>query len=82
MITVYIKQSCPYSRAVLAKIEELKAPVTIKNISEDRAAREELLKEGGREQVPFLKDDATGAEMYDSKLINVYLEEHAHEAQH
>lgn len=76
MITVYVKNNCGYSREVLEKLEALHINAVKKNIHEDEGALKELMELGGREQVPFMIDDETHAQMYDSKLICAYLDEH------
>ena len=73
MLTLYVKTGCPYCGVVLNKLEELGLKFEEKNVS-DPAVSEELVKRGGKRQMPYLVDSATGVEMYESKDIVEYLE--------
>ena len=72
---VFVRENCAFSKAVLTQIDNLKLDVEKKFI-EDPAVEKELMARGGRIQVPFLVDEATGVELYDSDLILHYLDEH------
>lgn len=74
MLTLYIKDGCPYCAAVLHKIDELGINVSFKNIK-DEAVVEELIEKGGKRQVPFLVDDSAGVSMYESADIIEYLDQ-------
>lgn len=52
--TLYYLPYCPYSRQVLAYLEEAPHSLIMKDLSVDIAAREELLKRGGEARVPCL----------------------------
>jgi glutathione S-transferase len=53
-------------------LEELALAYDEKNIA-DPAISEELVTRGGKRQVPYLVDDASGTEMYESNDIVEYL---------
>jgi glutaredoxin 2 len=74
MAVVYIRENCPYSLAVMHKIEELSAPVMLKSIHENKYAME-LMEKGGKYQVPCLVAE-DGTVMYESAQIMDYLDEH------
>lgn len=56
MLTLYVKTGCPYCAAVITKLNELGVPFKEKNIA-DSVNAEELLKRGGKRQVPYMEDD-------------------------
>jgi glutathione S-transferase len=72
MITLYVTTNCPYCAVVLHELDELALPYEEKNIS-DNAIADELIKRGGKRQVPYLVDDLNGIEMYESADIVEYL---------
>ena len=74
-MTVFVRNGCAFSAAVLAQLEALGLTVTKKYL-EDPGVADELLARGGRLQVPFLVDERHDAELYDSNLIMHYLDEH------
>ncbi len=76
MRTLYVKTGCPFCAKVLRKGEELGLQFELKNIA-DEGVSEELVARGGKRQVPYLVDDETGTEMYESDDICAYLEAHA-----
>ncbi len=76
MLTLYYRPSCPYCQAVLGEIEALSIKVTLKDISADPALIDELVKLGGKKQVPYLVDTERGEKMYESQDIIAYLNEH------
>lgn len=55
-------------------LDELGVPYEEKNITTDIEAASELLTHGGKGQVPYLIDSATGVDLYDSAKIAEYLE--------
>ncbi len=73
MITLYVKDGCPYCAAVIHKVDELGLQVDKKNIK-DEAVAEELIQEGGKRQVPYIKDSEKDIAMYESSDIVEYLE--------
>lgn len=54
-LALYYTQSCPYCIRVLNILDGLSLDIELKNISRDRALRQELLKNGGKSQVPCLR---------------------------
>lgn len=75
MLTLYTKTGCPYCHRVLDVAKELGIVFEEKNIANDAVAAE-LIKRGGKRQVPYLVDSEKGIEMYESGDIDVYLREH------
>ena len=73
MLTIYIKDECPYCAAVLHKADELSLAMEHKNIKDD-AVVDELIAKGGKRQVPYLIDDEHNVSMYESADIVEYLE--------
>lgn len=74
MITLYVKTGCQYCARVLAVVDELNIPVTLKNVA-DPGVAEELIEIGGKKQEPFLIDDGTGTMLYEADVIEDYLRE-------
>lgn len=72
MVTLYVKTGCPFCHKVLAAGKELGISFEEKNIADDAVAAE-LIKRGGKRQVPYLIDSECGVEMYESGDINEYL---------
>jgi glutaredoxin 3 len=72
MLTLYVKTGCPYCAKVLKTGEELGIEFDQKNVA-DPAISEELVKRGGKRQMPYLVDTDAGVEMYESDDIIEYL---------
>jgi len=72
MLTLYIKEGCPFSAKAKAIVKELELTCDEKNIA-DNGVRDELLEKGGKIQVPFLFDSEKKVGMYESDEINKYL---------
>lgn len=72
MLTLYVKTGCPYCLRVLRAAEELGITFDERNIA-DPAVAEELIKRGGKRQVPYLVDAERNIEMYESAGIEEYL---------
>ena len=72
MLTLYVKTGCPFCAQVLDTGKELGVSFEEKNIA-DGAVAEELIKRGGKRQVPYLVDSERGVEMYESGDIDAYL---------
>lgn len=72
MLTMYVKTGCPYCALAISKVDELGLEVDYKNIADDAVA-EELIARGGKRMVPYLIDDKTDTEMYESADIADYL---------
>lgn len=71
-LILYYFESCPYCQKVMAYFNKNKVEVTLKNINEDPVAREELLRVGGKTQVPCLFID--GEPLYESNDIIQWVE--------
>ena len=56
--------------------ENLQVNFTLKDVSEDESAREELISTGGKQQVPYLVDSEKGEAMYESSDIIEYIRDH------
>lgn len=72
MLTLYVKTGCPYCIKVLNTGKELEVEFEGKNIADSLVA-EELVKRGGKRQVPYLIDSERNVEMYESADIDAYL---------
>lgn len=72
MLTLYVKTGCPFCHKVLDVGRELNLSFDEKNIADDAVAAE-LVKRGGKRQVPYLVDSERGVEMYESGDISDYL---------
>lgn len=72
MLTLYIKDGCPFSARVLAVLDELELSCDRRNIADD-GVRNELLEVGGKLQVPFLYDQEKKKGIYEADDINTYL---------
>lgn len=70
-LTLYYLPSCPYCRKVLRALDELGVKIQMKNIHEKDEYRQELLKIGGKGQVPCLV--INGRAMYESDEIVKWL---------
>lgn len=73
-LDLYMKPTCPFCHRVMDVVEELDAPVEVCDISADAAARETLVRVGGKQQVPCLFID--GEPLYESVDIIAWLREH------
>lgn len=73
-LDLYMKPTCPFCHRVMDVVEELDAPVEVHDISADAAARETLVRVGGKQQVPCLFID--GDPLYESADIIAWLREH------
>ncbi len=73
MLILYIKDNCPYSTAVIDKINELDIRVETKNIANNRNALE-LIEKGGKCQVPCLIDTDKEIVIYESSDIIDHLD--------
>lgn len=73
MLILYSKDNCPYSLAVIHKLEKLELPIEIKNIADNRNALE-LIEKGGKYQAPCLIDTEKAVVVYESGDIMDYLD--------
>lgn len=73
-LTLYVGTTCPFCKKVESFMEEKGIDsVEIKNIDEDKEAREYLIEKGGKKQVPCLFID--DKPLYESLDIIKYLKE-------
>jgi glutaredoxin len=70
MITLYTRTGCPYCANVIAVCNEHGVPFLEKNIA-DEIVLEELIREGGKQQVPYLIDGEV--RLYESGDIVTYI---------
>ncbi len=74
-LILYILTHCPYCHRVRAFMEEHGLDVEYRDITKsDHQA--DLLKRGGKKQVPYLVDSSRDTEMYESGDIIDYLEQY------
>ena len=72
MFDLYIMETCPYCKKVLAFAEE--KGITLNKIDiADKTNEEALITLGGKRQVPFLVDKERNIQMYESLDIIEYL---------
>ena len=72
MFDLYIMETCPYCKKVLAFAEEKGVELNKIDIA-DKSSEETLIKLGGKRQVPFLVDKDRNVQMYESADIIEYL---------
>ena len=70
-LSLYYFNECPYCQRVLKAIQELGIKVELHNIRENEKDKEELIRVGGKKQVPCLFID--GKPLYESMDIIGYL---------
>lgn len=76
-MTIYQLYACPFCIKTRRALHRLNLPMKIKSVSEGSPYREELEQGGGRIQVPCLRLQQNGSDvwMYESSDIIHYLEE-------
>lgn len=74
MIELYQFEGCPFCRKVREKLTELQIDYICRNTPHGSPRRQELVKIGGKDQVPLLVDKEKGIKMYESDAIVAYLE--------
>jgi len=75
-LVLYYSRTCVYCMRVLNVLRTLDVNIGMRNLSDDRAYRQELIQGGGRGTVPCLRiTKGDGAEhwMYESSDISAYL---------
>ena len=72
MFELFILDYCGYCKKVMAFMDEHGIPYKTINI-EEKQNEEELIRIGGKRQVPFLIDRNRNVEMYESDDIIEYL---------
>lgn len=78
MLILYIKENCPYSTAVLHKLEELSISADIRSLADNRHALD-LMEVGGKFQAPCLIDTKREICMYESGDIMDFLDTYFNE---
>jgi glutathione S-transferase len=73
-LTLYNMEGSPYCRKVREVLSELALPYVVRNLPKGSPKRDELVRRGGKMQVPYLVDPNTGREMYESDTITAYLD--------
>jgi len=72
MISLFILSTCPYCRKVLNYLDTTDIEYNILNIDE-KANYDEMMRLGGKRQVPLLFDGDNNVVMYESADIIEYL---------
>jgi len=72
-LTLYNMEGSPYCRKVREVLCELDLEHVVRNLPKGSPKREELVRRGGKMQVPYLIDPNSGREMYESDDIVAYL---------
>ena len=72
MFDLYIMETCPYCKKVLAFAEEKGISLNKIDIA-DKTNEDALIQLGGKRQVPFLVDKERNVQMYESMDIIEYL---------
>ena len=72
MFTLYYRPTCPFSKKVLAAAKELGVGLELRDIGET-VHRDELVRQGGKQQVPYLVDRTRSVGVYESEDIISYL---------
>ena len=78
-LALYHHSTCPFCLRVRAVMGTLGLSIELRNIRENSAYREELIREGGKPQVPCLRIDSGSDRvtwMYESQDIIDYLQTH------
>ena len=77
-LTLFYKPTCPYCQKVLRFMQTQDITLAMKNVQETPAFREELIRIGGKSQVPCLVID--GKAMYESDDIVAWLDKNVNKA--
>lgn len=72
MLKLYTYAECPFCAKVRRAFEEWKVPYEEINAERGTPGSEELVRVGGKQQVPFLVDEDAGVTMYESNDIIAY----------
>jgi glutathione S-transferase len=73
-LTLYNMEGSPYCRKVREVLSELALPYVVRNLPKGSPKRDELVRRGGKMQVPYLVDPNRGHELYESDDIVTHLE--------
>lgn len=72
MLILYVRTGCPFSAKVIAEAKELALELDLRNITYLDYANE-LEERGGKLQTPYLVDEETSVELYESDAIIAHL---------
>ena len=72
MLDLYIMETCPYCKKVIAFMDEKSVKYNKVDIA-DKANEDALIQVGGKRQVPFLVDRDRNIQMYESADIIEYI---------
>lgn len=72
MIDLFILETCPYCKKVMALMDEHNLKYNKIDIS-NKASEESLIQIGGKRQVPFMVDKDRNIQMYESNDIIEYI---------
>jgi glutathione S-transferase len=74
-IELYQKESCAASHAVRNKLYHLGLDFVAHSVPDDQPLKhEQLVRAGGKDQLPFLIDHTSGIKLYESSAILAYLD--------
>lgn len=73
-LVLYFKPTCPFCNKVISFMQEKRIEIPVKNVAGSDAVRQELIKTGGKGQVPCLVID--GKALYESDEIIRWLDKH------
>lgn len=73
-LTLYYFPGCPYCQKVLRFLKDSAIPIPLKDIHANGAFRQDLIKIGGKAQVPCLV--INGQALYESNDIIAWLRDH------
>src|SRR5215470_3516970 len=73
ILELYDFEACPYCRKVREVLSELDLDYRVHPVAQGSGRRAELVRRGGKMQVPYLVDANTGTELYESDDIIRYL---------
>lgn len=78
MIEIYHAESCPYCVKVRQYLEDKAVPYISKPVPLRKSSpiKDELVRLGGKAQVPYLVDPERKVQMYESDDIISYVQEH------
>ncbi|NBX93979.1 MAG: glutaredoxin [Proteobacteria bacterium] len=79
MIEIFLAERCPFCVKVRVFMEQKGIPYVLKPVvlgGATSVVKEELIRLGGKAQVPYLVDPERSVRMYESDDIIAYIEEH------
>lgn len=76
LLELYSYEASPYARFVRETLSKLEIPYVLRNIARGSPKRPAFVERTGRMQVPYLVDRTHGIEMFESRAIVTYLEDH------